>query len=90
MTENIDKIIIEVSNDWTQIEDKTDIEKNNMILTLNNCKCCERHQINKPKTLEKYTETNFKGDDKSKYNCQCNCRHLARFICRSKYGFNDQ
>lgn len=66
------------------------IEKNYMILQLNNCKCCERHQVNKPKILEKYIETNFKSDDKSKYNCQCQCRHIVRFICRSKYGFNYQ
>jgi len=90
MIEEIDKIISNVSNDWSQITDKPDIEKNYMILQLNNCKCCERHQVNKPKILEKYIETNFKGDDKSKYNCKCQCRHMARFICRSKYGFNNQ
>lgn len=85
--DKINKVICEVSNDWTLLSLKSDIEKNNMILTLNNCKCCERHQINKPKTLEKYTETKFKGDDKNKYDCYCACRHSARFICRSKYGY---
>jgi hypothetical protein len=84
------EVINEVCNDWTLVSLKTDFEKNNMILSLNNCNCCDRHQVNKPKNLEKYIETNFKGDDKSKYNCQCKCRIAARFICRSKYGFIEQ
>ena len=92
MTEESDKVFLvinEVCNDL-KLYDKTDTEKNNMILVLNNCNCCERHQVDKPKILEKYIETNFKGDDKSKYNCQCKCRQVARFICRSKYGLNNQ
>jgi len=88
--------ISKVCNDWnnwinsSQPYIKTDFEKNNMILILNTCNCCERHQVNKPKNLQKYIETNFKANDKSKYNCQCQCRHIARFICRSKYGFIEQ
>jgi len=89
MTEESDKVFLvinEVCNDLN-LYDKTDTEKNNMILVLNNCNCCERHQVDKPKILEKYIETKFKDDDKSKYNCQCKCRQAARFICRSKYGY---
>jgi len=87
--------IIQVCNDWdnwirTHSCDKSDFEKNNMILILNTCNCCERHKVNRPKCLEKYIETNFKANDKSKYNCQCQCRHITRFICRSKYGFIEQ
>ena len=88
--------IIEICNNWnnsinsSQPYVKTDFEKNNMILILNSCNCCERHKINRPKCLEKYIETTFKDDDKSKHMCQCQCRHIARFICRSKYGFIEQ
>ena len=88
--------IIQVCNDWENWLTsplpyiKTDFEKNNTITILNNCNCCERHKINRPKCLEKYIETKFNPDNKSKHICQCRCRHVARFICRSKYGFIEQ
>lgn len=51
-----------------------------------NCKCCVRHQYNKPKKLEKWMEViEDEGYcippwlDKT---CKCDCRHIARFICR--------
>lgn len=47
------------------------------------CKCCDRHQINKPaifKTwIDNNTPTNFTFDNN---RCYCKCRHLARYICR--------
>ena len=89
-TDKINSIISKVKNDWAQLCLTPDIERNNMILILNNCNCCERHKVDRPKILEKYIETKFKGDDKSKYDCHCACRHSARFICRSKYGFIEE
>jgi len=54
---------------------------------LNLCKCCKRHQINKPKKFEKWIETemNLKEWDSITMGCmcKCTCRHHARFICRS-------
>lgn len=49
------------------------------------CKCCMRHQTLKPKRLEPWTEDMAEVDIKIKWvhtNCECNCRHMARFICR--------
>ena len=49
--------------------------------TLAKCKCCERHQINKPLVFSKWDET-----EQSKLftesPCPCLCRHMARQICR--------
>ena len=48
--------------------------------TLNSCKCCSRHQENKPRELKLWTETPFHGSQNTL--CSCSCRHMARFICR--------
>lgn len=48
---------------------------------LSNCKCCKRHQINKPSVFTIWQETEFHYNEKV-YSCMCDCRHLARFICR--------
>lgn len=48
---------------------------------LANCNCCERHQINKPIVFEPWHDTPF-HDIQATYPCMCNCRHVARFICR--------
>ena len=49
------------------------------IRTLNLCNCCERHQINKPFSFVKWVDTPMTGN---KVSCRCDCRHLARMICR--------
>ena len=63
---------------------KNKVLKNNDVLkTLNACKCCAKHQINKPKNMEPWIETEFNfTQDRT---CKCPCRHLARFICREVY-----
>lgn len=47
------------------------------------CVCCVNHQINKPKIIRPWLETTktFKKYGNFKH-CYCNCRHMARFICR--------
>ena len=55
--------------------------------TLLACNCCERHQINKPKTLEPWVEcisNRHRGSWKIEITteCLCDCRHLARILCR--------
>ena len=62
---------------------------------LANCNCCERHQILKPKIFQKWIETNQnKGLNPLTSNtnpvtgnmyCHCQCRHTARFICRTAF-----
>ena len=51
--------------------------------TLSQCNCCQRHQQNKPVVLAKWIElpiSERKSDDEE---CHCDCRHIARFICRN-------
>lgn len=48
---------------------------------LSNCNCCERHQINKPTLFAPWYETPFSNNNTT-HTCTCNCRHIARFICR--------
>lgn len=45
------------------------------------CDCCNRHQINKPAVPQvwKDTEPTWNQDT----DCPCNCRQMARMICRS-------
>lgn len=48
------------------------------------CKCCVRHQTFRPKRLVPWTDDMSKGS-KPHYRgkrCECDCRHLARWICR--------
>jgi len=46
------------------------------------CKCCERHQINKPMIMKKWEETN-PSYSQCQYKCTCPCRHTSRWLCRS-------
>jgi len=49
------------------------------------CKCCTRHQTFRPRELVRWQEPEEVGDgfDETKLEqCDCNCRHMARFICR--------
>lgn len=51
---------------------------------LANCNCCDRHQWNKPTLFLPWRELpfhNLRNYDNIN-NCKCNCRHIARFICR--------
>ena len=49
------------------------------------CKCCSRHQTFRPRRLVPWTEDMANRDIKIHYTgkkCECDCRHMARFICR--------
>jgi len=49
------------------------------------CKCCMRHQTLRPVRLEPWTDDMAKVDIKILWvntKCKCDCRHMARFICR--------
>lgn len=48
---------------------------------LSYCNCCARHQVLKPKNLAPWVDTDFHNTNNSIY-CECDCRHLSRFICR--------
>lgn len=55
------------------------LKKKDIISTFTACKCCERHQQNKPDGSSVWQETNFNWRES---NCKCECRHLSRFLCR--------
>tara|TARA_B110000971_G_C19775612_1_gene392873 strand:- start:103 stop:519 length:417 start_codon:yes stop_codon:yes gene_type:complete len=56
------------------------LNRQDVLNTLSACKCCERHQKNKPNVLSKWEETTI---PLSQYTpCNCCCRHLSRWICR--------
>jgi hypothetical protein len=50
------------------------------------CKCCARHQKDKPRQfihwLEPPEKSTLVSDSDRVTMCQCDCRHMARFICR--------
>ena len=53
---------------------------------LNRCNCCERHQTNKPSTLSPWQECVSNGLYEWSWAnqfCGCDCRHMARWICRT-------
>ena len=47
---------------------------------LSYCNCCQRHQLLKPTKLAPWIDTPFNNTQNT--FCQCDCRHIARFICR--------
>ena len=64
---------------------KTPQEKLDII---GNCKCCEAHQINRPRYFAFWeeSESGRHVNDKFPYGCECDCRHTARFICREFFN----
>ncbi len=49
------------------------------------CKCCTRHQTFRPSVLVKWSDSDADRAIKLQHRgpkCNCDCRHMARFICR--------
>ena len=80
--EEISRLIPLLQNCFTSIPGYTWQEKLDFV---NQCNCCERHQIDKPKIFAPYKETVFKEKNHID-RCACDCRHKARFICRQHKG----
>ena len=55
----------------------------NAVRVLDTCKCCERHQKNRPHKLKKWKEFPGSPYNFNNYYCSCQCRQLSRFICRA-------
>ncbi len=51
---------------------------------LTNCNCCDRHQLNKPTTYVPWydCESNKMMWQETFVQCECDCRHMSRMICR--------
>ena len=66
-------------------------DSNNVIKTLNKCKCCPAHQFRKPKSLTDLNGTRrfweYPHEDWTqrpcKNGCLCNCRNISRWLCRA-------
>jgi len=56
------------------------LSKKQVLDTMISCKCCPKHQVNKPKHFDKYIETELYGPQNT--NCFCSCRQIARMICQ--------
>ena len=56
------------------------LTKKDILNTCIACKCCEKHQLNKPKKLKLWEETEFHFTQH--IDCPCTCRHLSRWMCR--------
>ena len=64
------------------IRDKTNPEAFEF---LKNCKCCIRHQINKPDKFLIWSDPKFDAiNDNKDRPCKCDCRHLSRWLCRGE------
>ena len=50
--------------------------------TLNMCDCCERHKKDKPSIISPWKDTPFTFTHLLEHDCDCDCRHIARFMCR--------
>jgi hypothetical protein len=50
------------------------------------CKCCTRHQTFRPRQLVHWSDSDADRVIKLHHRgpkCKCDCRHMARFICRN-------
>jgi len=56
------------------------LNRQDVLNTFSACKCCEKHQKNKPTVLSKWEDTTIPLSQH--ISCECSCRHLSRFICR--------
>ena len=56
------------------------LNRQDVLNTFSACKCCEKHQKNKPTVLFKWEDTTIPLSQH--ISCECSCRHLSRFICR--------
>ncbi len=52
------------------------------------CNCCIRHRNNRPPFFIPWVELPYSNNNLNENACNCNCRHIARFICRQHPGYN--
>lgn len=84
---------------WNIIHNKNIIKSyfpdvNETLRILNTCNCCERHQVNKPTSLQSHPNTfcllRTKLLSNRKNSCECKCRRLSRLILKYLlYSDND-
>ena len=65
----------------TDINDILGITWQDKLDYLSACNCCVTHQVNKPRFFRTWVDTPSTAWYTPK-QCQCHCRHLARWVCR--------
>jgi len=68
--------------DWYISYKKKIFKTQDVFNVLTECKCCERHQVGKPKKFVELVEPEPKHCDKKFNTCVCSCRHICRHLCR--------
>ena len=63
-------------------------QMNDILTFLSFCDCCDRHQKNKPVFFAPWNELPFLGTQH--YDCICDCRNIARMICRKHKDYSDR
>ena len=56
------------------------LDRGDVLKTFGCCKCCARHQTNKPRVLAKWKNLTMPTTQET--DCSCSCRMLSRNICR--------
>ena len=77
---------IEENNNWdfSKLLKENLNEPGHFVKILNKCKCCKRHQMNRPNLLNntKYILQDTKNNTENEV-CNCLCRHISRRIVQS-------
>jgi len=79
-----ERLSLIIQNAINEVPGSTYAEK---LKHLNQCRCCIRHQLFRPNVLEHWEEgrafaCEYVGWGEHDTACNCNCRHMARMICR--------
>lgn len=68
---------------WSKLSINEKKEAAVLLLTeLHYCDCCLRHQLGKPAIYKKLVPICTSYDHNYSRDCECDCRHAARHICR--------
>lgn len=59
-------------------------DQEHMVLVLNMCCCCTRHQFNRPINIyDWHWRPPSPINNLNPHNCNCSCRHYSRMLCQS-------
>lgn len=58
-------------------------DKEKLVNVLSKCKCCSRHQKNRPNHIHDWELKFNPKEETKKYSCKCCCRQYSRMICSS-------
>ena len=71
-------------DDFRRLLDDTRQDQNlahDVLGDCNNCQCCHDHQLHRPSQYAPWVEV--EQSMRTTYReCECKCRHLARWVCR--------